>query len=450
MKILIVGAGAVGFNLAKQLSGEGHTISIIESNPHIYRKITEKLDVFCVSGSGNLPSVLEEAGIKEVDMVLAVTNSDEINLTVCLFAYWYGVKSKIARLRNDEFTKEDSILRKNQFFIDRIINPIPITVDSILKAIETPGATYVADFVESDILFRGFRVPTDAPIVGRKIQELKEAGSTDSFLIVAIQRNDDMIIPVGEMEICPDDNIFVLLARASLPYFLPMVNRRAVETQGIVIYGATRIGIQLAHALEKTAATVILIEPDKDKAQTAASKLTSATVLHGYATETEMIQQATLEPVDFFIGASVNEQDNILACLLAKKQYAKKTIVITHEPDYVPVFGSIGMDVVINPRLITVSSILQHIARGPILGVAKLFDKTEAEATEMVAESGSEIAGKELSKISFPKGSIIGSVIKNGSMTLPYGACVINPGDRAIVFYMPEAREKVQTLFTKK
>ncbi|MEK7368329.1 MAG: NAD-binding protein, partial [Planctomycetota bacterium] len=272
----------------------------------------------------------------------------------------------------------------------------------------------------------------------------------DSFLIVAIQRGDDMVIPLGEMEICPDDNIFVLLARASLPYFLPMVNRRATEAQGIVIYGATSIGIQLANALEKTASTVILIEPDKEKAQMAASKLTRATVLHGHATETEIIQQATLEPVDFFIGASANEQDNILACLLAKKQYAKKTIVITHEPDYVPIFGSIGMDVVINPRLITVSSILQHITRGPILGVAKLFGKTEAEATEMIAERGSEVAGKKLSKVSFPKGSIVGSVIKNGSMILPYGDCVISPGDRAIVFYMPEAREKVQALFTKR
>ncbi|MFQ5956197.1 MAG: Trk system potassium transporter TrkA [Candidatus Brocadiales bacterium] len=449
MKILIVGAGAVGFNLAKQLSGEGHTISVIESDPYRFRKVTEKLDVLCVGGSGNSPSVLEEAGIKEVDMVLAVTNSDEVNLTVCLFAYWYGVKSKIARLRNEEFTRENSILNKNQFFIDRMINPIPITVDSVLKAIETPGATYVADFVESDILFRGFRIPSDAPIVGRKMHELREVGSTDSFLIVAIQRGEEMVIPSGEMEICPEDNIFVLLARASLPYFLPMVNKRTVETKGIVIYGATRIGIQLASALEKTAATVILIEPDEDKAQTAASKLVNSTVLHGHATETEVLKQATFEPVDFFIGASENEQDNILACLLAKKRYAKKTVVITHEPDYVPVFGSIGMDVVINPRLITVSSILQHIARGPIVGVAKLFDKTEAEATEMIAEDGSRIVGKELGAVSFPKGSILGAVIKNGTMILPYGGCVLNPGDRAIVFYMPEARERVQTLFAR-
>ncbi|MHC4197596.1 MAG: Trk system potassium transporter TrkA [Planctomycetota bacterium] len=450
MKILIVGAGAVGFNLAKQLSGEGHTISVIENDPQIYRKITEELDVFCVDGNGNSPSVLEDAGIKEVDMVLAVTDSDEANLTVCLFAYWYGVDCKIARLRNEDLTKSNSVLRQNQFFIDRMINPIPITVDTIMKAMETPGAIYVSDFAESDILFRGFRVPSDAPIAGRKIQELKEAGATDSFLIVAIQRGDDMIIPTAEMEICPEDNIFVLVARASLPYFLPMVNKRAVETQGVIIYGATRIGLRLARALEDTAQNVILIEPDEDKAEIAASKLATATVLRGQATETEILKQATIEPVDFFVGASENEQENILACLLAKAQYSKKTVVITHEPDYVPVFSSIGIDVVINPRLITVSSILQHITRGPILGVAKLFDKTEAEATEMIVESGSKIIGKELSDIAFPKGSILGTIIKNGSMILPYGDYVLSPGDRAIVFYIPEAREKVQALFTKK
>ncbi len=450
MKILIAGAGAVGFNLAKQLSGEGHTVSVVESDPHIYRKVTEKLDVFCVEGSGNSPRALEDAGIKEVDMVLAVTDSDEVNLTVCLFAYWYGVKSKIARIRNEEFTKEGSILQKNQFFIDRMINPIPITVDSIVKAMETPGATYVADFAESDILFRGFRVPPDAPIVGKRIEDLREAGATDSFLIVAIQRKEEIMIPSGEVTICPEDNILVLLARVSLPYFLPMVNRRAVETQGFVIYGATRIGIQLARTLEKTADNVVLIEPDEDKAQTAASKLSNTTVLHGQATETEILKQATLEPVDFFIGASENEQDNILACLLAKKRYAKKAVVITHEPDYVPVFGSIGIDVVINPRLITVSSILHHISRGPIVGLAKLFDETEAEATEMIAEGNSTIVGKKLRDVSFPKGSILGSIIKNGSMILPDGECVLDAGDRAIVFYMPEARERVHALFTKK
>ncbi|MBI5125862.1 MAG: Trk system potassium transporter TrkA [Planctomycetes bacterium] len=449
MNILIVGAGAVGFNLAKQLSSEGHDVSLVEKDPHIARKISEKLDVLLVTGSGSTPGALEAARIKEAEIVLAVTDSDEVNLAACLLAHWYGVDRKIARLRNEEYTREGSFFREKQFFIDHIINPDFITVDSILKVIETPGANYVADFAEASILFRGFHVPPDAPIVGRKLQELKEFGSTDSFLIVAVQRKDEMLIPTGQTQIEPEDTIFVLVARASLPFFLPIVNRRAMETQRVIIYGATRVGTQLAQLLEKQVKMVVLVEPDEDKAQLAASRLTEATVLHGHATETEILKEVTSEAVDFFVGAAEDEEANILSCLLAKKQYARKTIVITKEPDYVPIFGSIGMDVVINPRLFTVSSILQHIIRGPILSMVKLFDRSEAEAIEMVVEKESKMADKALRHVHFPKGSILGAIIRKGEMILPHGDFVVASGDRAIVFTTPQGREKIQSLFTK-
>ncbi|MFN3467587.1 MAG: Trk system potassium transporter TrkA [Candidatus Brocadiales bacterium] len=450
MRILIVGAGAVGFNLARQLSSEGHDISLIEKDPHIARRISEKLDVLLVTGSGSTPSVLEAARIKDAEIVLAVTDSDEVNMTACLLAHWYGVDRKIARLRNEEYTREGSFVRDKQFFIDHIINPDSITVDSVLKVIETPGANYVADFAEANILFRGFHVPPDAPIVGRKLQELKEFSSTDSFLIVAIQRKDETFIPTGQTQIEPEDTIFVLVARAGLPFFLPVVNRRAMETQRVIIYGATRVGTQLAQVLEKRVKMVVLVEPDEDKTQLAASKLTEATILHGQATETEILKEVTTEAVDFFVGAADDEEANILSCLLAKKQYARKTIVITKDPDYVPIFGSIGMDVVINPRLFTVSSILQHIIRGPILSMVKLFDRSEAEAIEMVVEKESKITDKALRQIHFPKGSILGTIIRNGEMILPHGDFVVSSGDRAIVFTTPNVREKIQSLFTKR
>lgn len=449
MKILIVGAGAVGFNLAKQLSSEGHNVSLVEKDPHTARRINEKLDVLLVTGSGSTPSILESARIKESDIVLAVTDSDEVNLTVCLLAHWYGVERKIARLRNEEYTREGSFIREKQFFIDHIINPDFITVDSVLKVIETPGANYVADFAEASILFRGFHVPPDAPIVGRRLEELKEFSSTDSFLIVAIQRKDEMFIPAGQTQIEPEDTIFVLVARVGLPFLLPIVNRRAMEAQRVIIYGASRVGIQLAQLLERKVKMVVLVEPDEDKAQLAASRLSEATILHGQATETEILKEVTMEVVDFFVGAAEDEEANILSCLLAKKQYAKKTIVITKDPDYVPIFGSIGMDVVINPRLFTVSSILQHVIRGPILSMVKLFDKSEAEAIEMVVEKKSKIVDKPLKQIHFPKGSILGTIIRNGEMILPHGDFLLAPGDRAIVFTMPQVREKVQSLFTK-
>ena len=169
MKILVIGAGAVGFNLARQLSKEGHDISVVERDLALVKRITEKLDVSVVSGSASSPAILEEAGIKNADMVLAVTNSDEINMVVCMLSHSYGVKTKIARIRNPEFTDEQSILRQNEFHIDHVVNPEKITINSILNIIGTPGSIYVADFTAGDILLRGFNVPPDAPIAGKKL-----------------------------------------------------------------------------------------------------------------------------------------------------------------------------------------------------------------------------------------------------------------------------------------
>ena len=198
MKILIVGAGAVGFNLAMQLSKEGHDISVVEKSQDLVRRISEKLDVRVVSGSASSPTILEAAGIKDTDILLAVTNSDAINMVACMIAHNYGVKTKIARIRSPEFNDDQPFIHQIGFHIDHVVNPEKITVNSILNIIGTPGAIYVADFTEGDILLRGFSVPDDAPLAGKKLSELKEIESTDSFLIVAIQRNEEMVIPTGE------------------------------------------------------------------------------------------------------------------------------------------------------------------------------------------------------------------------------------------------------------
>ncbi|MGR3309483.1 MAG: Trk system potassium transporter TrkA [Candidatus Brocadiales bacterium] len=449
MKILIAGAGAVGLNLARQLSNEAHDISIIEHDVSLVRKMGDKLDALIVTGKATSKSALEAAGIQDVDMVLAVTNSDETNIVVCLLAYMYGVKTKIARVRNEEFTAIKSLQKDDLFHVDYMVNPERITVDSIIKIIETPGAIYVADFPVGDILLRGFHVPADAPLVGKKISELKEIESLDSFLIVAVQRKDEMIIHAGDTQIQPEDNIFVLVARAGLPFFLPMVNRRADEVEKVIIYGATRTGVKLAKGLENISIDTTIIEPNKEKADAAAVELSEAVILHGEAIDIELLREASVEDADFFIALSEDEQSNVLSSLIAKKNGAKKTIVLTSDPEFVPVLSSIDIDAVINPRLITASSILQHIRRGRILSVAKLH-RSEAEAIELVAEDGSKIVGKKLSKVRFPDGSILGAIVRNGTMLIPDGESIVNPGESVVVFTLPKALEKVQSLFSVK
>lgn len=449
MKVLIVGAGAVGFNIANQLSQEGHDISVVEENPELVQKITEKLDVFVVAGNGSSPSVLETAGAKDAHMVLAVTNSDEVNIIVCILANQYGCKIKIARIRNNELTSKNSLLKENGFCVDHMINPEQILVDSLIKIIETPGATFAVDFPVGDILLRGFHVPEDAPIAGKKFSELEGIEYTDSFLIVSIQRNGEMIIPTSETEILPDDDIFVLVSKMGLPYFLPMVNRRADEVERVIIYRTSRTGIQLAKRLEDSSINVTMIEPKKEKAEMAAAELKDTIVLHGDATDIDLLKEATIEDADFFIALSEDAQTNLLTSLLAKKHGAKKTIVLTNEPALVPIINQVNVDVVVNPRLITASAILQHVRRGQILSIAKLGD-SEAEAIELIAEDGSEIARKPLNKIRFPKRSTLGAIVRNGTMLLPKGVKAINPGESVIVFTLPDAIEKVQALFSKK
>jgi trk system potassium uptake protein TrkA len=449
MKILIIGAGAVGFSIAKQLSAEGHDISVVDENPKLIRKITEKLDVSVIAGNGTSPSVLEAAGVKDAHMVLAVTTSDEVNIVVCILASKYsnGKKIKIARIRNSEFTGNKSIFKHNGFCVDHMINPEQIIVESIIKIIEAPGATFAVDFPIGDVILRGFHVPDDAPLVGLKFSELEDIEYTDSFLIVYIQRDDEMITPSHSTTILPDDTIFVLISKIGLPYFLPMVNRRADEVEKVIIYKASRTGMLLAERLENSPIAVTIIEPEKDKAEMAAASLRSAVVLHGDATEIDVLKDAAVEITDIFIALSENEQANLLTSLLAKKNGAKKTIVLTNEPELVHIINQVDVDVVVNPRLVTAGAILQHVRRGQILSIAKLGD-SEVEAIELIAESGSEIVKKPLQKIRFPKKSILGAIVRNGTMLLPKGIDIIHPGESVIVFTMPDAIERVQALFS--
>ena len=451
MKILIIGAGAVGFSIAKQLSAEGHDISVVDVNPKLIRKISEKLDVSVITGNATSPSVLESAGVEEADMVLAVTTSDEVNIVACILASKYGddKKIKISRIRNSEFTGNKSILKDNGFCVDHMINPEHIIVESIIKILETPGATFAVDFPIGDVILRGFHVPDDAPLVGLKFSELEDIEYTDSFLIVYIQRDDEMITPSHSTTILPDDTIFVLISKIGLPYFLPMVNRRADEVEKVIIYKASRTGMLLAERLENSPISVTIIEPEKDKAEMAAASLRTAVVLHGDATEIDVLKDAAVEITDIFIALSENEQTNLLTSLLAKKNGAKKTIVLTNEPELTHIINQVDVDVVVNPRLVTANEILQHVRRGQILSIAKLGD-SEAEAIELIAEEGSEIVRKPLQKIRFPKKTILGAIIRNNTMLLPKGIEAINPGESVVVFTLPDDIERVQALFSKK
>ena len=448
MRILIVGAGIVGYNLAQELSHEGHDIAIVDQDPERVRRITDTLDVMAVEGNACLPSVLMKAGIKSSEMLIAVTEKDEINLLSCFLASRFEVPKRFARLRNMEFTAKDSIFSPEEIFIDQAINPDQIIVETILKILETPGVVSVAEFADGEVLLREFDVPENAPIAGKTIEDIRNITQMDSFLIVAIVRDGELVIPKDQDILQAGDRFYTLIDKEFLPFLLPMLNRTMDQVEKIIIYGATSTSTQLALALEGNMRDVCIIEPSREKAHRAADQLTRTVVHHGSGTDMDLFNEINMKDADFFLALSHDDENNILSALLAKKYGAKRALVITHDPEYLPILDSIGMDITINPRLITVSAILKHLRKGQVMSVFKLIE--DAEVMEIGVQEDSSIANKQIGKINFPKGAIIGALLRQGEMLLPNDEVTIEAGDSVIVVALPGTIEKIEKLFGRK
>jgi trk system potassium uptake protein TrkA len=448
MRILIVGAGIVGYNLAQELSQEGHDIAIVDQDAERIRRITDTLDVMAVEGNACLPSVLVKAGIKSSEMLIAVTEKDEINLLACFMASRFNVPKRFARLRNMEFTDNDRVFSPEELFIDQAINPGQIIVETILKILETPGVISVAEFADGGVLLREFDVPENAPISGKTIQDIRNITQMDSFLIVAIVRGGELVIPKDQDILQSGDRFYTLIDKEFLPFLLPMLNRTLDQVEKIIIYGATSTSTQLARILEENMRDVCMIEPSREKAHKAADKLKRTVVHHGSGTDMDLFNEINMKDADFFLALSHDDENNILAALLAKKYGAKRALVITHDPEYLPILNSIGMDITINPRLITVSAILKHLRKGRVMSVFKLIE--DAEVMEIEVEKNSFIANKLVGKINFPAGAIIGALLRKGDMLLPHDDVTLEVGDSVIIVALPGTIEKIEKLFDRR
>ena len=449
MRILIVGAGIVGFNLAQELSQEGHDIAIIDIDGDSIKSIADKLDVLSVKGNACLPSVLEQARIRNTEMVISVTEKDEVNLMVSFLAHKFNVKNCFARLRHSEFTSDERIFEPEELFVDHAINPGQIVIDSILMILNTPGAINVAEFANGEILLRGFDVDKNAPIANKTIKELRAVSELNSFLVVAIIRDGKPVIPQDEDILQVGDKIYILVDKELLPLVLPMLNRKVDEVQKIVIYGANRVSINLAKKLEEFIPDLTVIEPDLELANQAADRLSNAMILHGNGTDTHLYNDINIQDADLFLSLSDDDESNILSALLAKKYGAKRAVVITNDPDYLPILDSIGMDVTINPRLISVSAILRHVRKGQVVKVHKLMEG-EAEIMEILISENSKVANKKIHKLHLPSDALVGAILRSGEMVVPNGETILEAGDSVILVTLPHSIDKVEKIFAGK
>jgi trk/ktr system potassium uptake protein len=448
MKILIVGAGVVGSNLAEELSVAGHNVSIVDRDPAVLRRISDRMDVLTVSGNAGKPSVLKRAGIEDAEMVIAVTNIDEVNLVICMLASKFEVRHKIARIRNEEYAGRYRTLEPAELGIDRIINPESEITKTLTRILEIPGSSDVAVFGDGQVLLVSFDIGEDAPLAGKRLAELREAAQMDSFLVAAIFRDEVPLIPMGDDQILAGDHIVVLVNADTLPLVLPLIQRRVQPVQRVVIYGANLIGLSLAATLETKLDKVVLIEPSEQLALNAAQVLKQTLVLQGEATDSELMREADVASCDFFMAMSDDDQSNLLSALIARRHDAKRVAVLAQDPEFLPVLRSIGMDVVVNPRLVTVGEILQYIRKGPVHTATRLKE-SGAEVMELTAVEGSRVVKAPLKEQTFPNGAIIGAVVREGEVTIPDGNFQIQPGDSVVLFALPQAIKQTMKLFSK-
>lgn len=450
MRVVIVGAGVVGFHLADQLSREGHDVSVVDADPALVRTLDEKLDLLAIAGDAATPSVLLDAGVKNADLVVAVTDRDTTNIVVSLIARRLGAKKRIVRVRTTEFSSEGALLDREDIGADMIINPIDTTASMLTRLVRNPGATDVAEFADGDLLLWGFVVSPNSTLVGIKLKELRQHAEETHALIVAIARPDgSLVVPTGEDEIGAGDNIYVFIHRKATKGFRRLVNPDERSVERVVIAGASQLSIELARRLEGRVKKIVIVEPDRQLAEAASEQVTKSTVLCGDIGDTDFIHEYDMQGVDYFLALADDDQTNLMNSMLMHKQGVPRIAVLTQHPRFIPVLRSLGLGVVVNPRLLTVSAILLHIRRGSVLKLSQVGE-SGAEAREYEVTEGSALAGKALKDLTLPRGVIIGAIFRNHQYTIPTGNSVPEVGDHVIIFALPEAIEATERLFSKK
>ena len=448
MKIIIVGAGRIGTNLAKLLAEEGNDVYLIERNEKIAQKNLEKIDAQMIIGNGADPDVLRRAHVHEAELVLAVTTSDETNLVVCALAGMLGAKRRMARVRNISLGDMLAQPIYNKFYIDEIINPELVAAQTIAKIVEAPGSSEVADFANGRILLRAFDIPASSPLCGVKLADVRDEDFPWPFLIISIIRNNSVIIPKGDTTINAEDHIYVLLPAPSLGEFLTFVNPEVKAPRKVIIYGASITGKHVAMYLSKRVREIVLIEENLDAAKEIAGEFESVRVINGSASEADILTECGIEAADAFIATSGDDNANLVSSVLAKKMGAKSTIVTSQQQDFMSLIGVLDIDANINPYFLAVERILR-LARGRGVYSVTKFLEGDMEAMELVPEEGSAVTKNILGNIKFPKGAIVGAVYGDKDVVLAKGDTQIEAGKRVIVFCQKDAVRKLQALFTR-
>src|SRR5699024_5671955 len=410
--------------------------------------VEENLDVLCYQGNATSAKDLDDAGVKDADILIAVTSIDEVNMIASMMSKRLGADMVIARVRNNEFSRPDSPLKPIDLGIDVIIHPEQSAALEIVHLIKRASVNDLVKLADGQMQMISLGIREDAPIVGKTLSEYTEEFQNITFRVVAISRNDLTIIPSGAVRIQAEDKIFVVAKTDGIPKIIESTGRSEQQIKKIMIAGGSSIGALIAHILsnEKKNWKIKLIEPDQDTAEDLAYKLEDVLVLNGNPTDPDLLATEGINDTDAFISVTDDEESNIISCLMAKHLKVRKTVALVSKSDYIPLSETIGLDAAINKKSAASNEIHRHVRTGRIISVTAL-QGIKAEIIELQATENSKVVKHPIKKINFPEGCVIGGIQSNDSTDIATGDSQIKPDDRVIIFCLPEAVDKVTSLF---
>ena len=452
MKIVILGAGQVGTSVAENLVNEANDITIVDTDQQKLVELQSRLDLRAVDGNCAHPSVLERAGTEDADLVLAVTDSDEVNMAACQIAYTlFHTPTKIARIRSLDYLSHPEIFAQDAIPVDVIISPEQIVTDYIRRLIEFPSALQVLDFAGGLVQLVAVQAYYGGPLVGHELKDLRKHLPKIDTRVAAIYRRDRPIIPTGTTVIEADDEVFFIAARKNLRAVMSELRRLDNPVKRVMLVGGGNIGRRLAKTLEESKYSVKLIDHNPERTRQVAEELHHTIVLNGDAADEDLLVQEGIEGMDVFCALTNDDEANILSAMLAKRLGARKVMSLINRAAYVDLTQNVGnIDIAISPQHATIGSLLAHVRRGDVVAVHSLR-KGAAEAIEAVAHGDratSKVVGRAIEDIQLPHGATIGAVVRGDEVIVAHHDTVIEANDHLIIFVVDKKQiPAVEKLF---
>jgi trk system potassium uptake protein TrkA len=447
MRIVIIGAGEVGYHLAQRLSEEGQDVVIIEADPERAEQVSAQLDVLTITGNGASLPVLEEAGIRGARLLLAVTSKDEVNVLGCLAASRYSVEIKLARVSNPEYYQAGSVLSREHLGIDLMINPERECARETFQLLNSEAATDLAQFADGALQLVGLRVREGADIDGLTLAALDQRLHPRQYVTVGIVREGETRIPTGQSRFLAGDQVFVLAPPGEVPGIAELAGYHDYHLRRVMIAGGSEEGLHLGRLLTENGIACTILDTDRRRCMELAEKLPKALVLNADATNLELLEMEGVEGVDGFVALTGSDETNMLVSLLAKASGARKVISLIHRYEYMRLVNRVGIDAAVSSRQSTVNAILRYVRRGNVKSVATLKG-IDAEVLELQVDADAPIVGVPLAKAPIPEGAVLGAILRAHRTILPRGRDMVLGGDRVIVFALPVAIHEIERLFS--